>query len=336
MSSAKPLAVSMGDPAGIGPEVVLKAVAGGAADDAGPFLLVGSPAVFEGTARALGLDVELPAVASAAEFLERGLAAGVLAASDLGFSGEFGRLTPESAGAAAGSAERAARLAIEGECAAVVTAPLTKEGLALAGRDFPGHTEMLADLCGCPGDELMMLVGGGLRVALVTTHLAIADVPGAIGAELIAARLGKLESGLRADFGVDEPRIAVLALNPHAGEGGRFGDEEAAKIVPALESCRAGGVRAEGPLPADTAFHRALAGEFDAVLAMYHDQGLAVLKALAFDSGVNVTLGLPVVRTSPDHGTAYDIAGSGRASERSTVEALKLARAIANRRGPSL
>jgi 4-hydroxythreonine-4-phosphate dehydrogenase len=332
MSSIKPLAVSMGDPAGIGPEVALKAVAGGAAVASGPFLLVGSGEVLAGTARALGLEAKLTAVASASEMSELGLSLALLDVSTLPFTGEFGRLTPETAEAAAVSAESAARLVLEGDCAALVTAPLTKEGLALAGRDFPGHTEMLARICGRTGSELMLLVGGGLRVALVTTHLAIADVPGTLSAELIFARLRTLFSGLRTDLGVDEPRVAVLALNPHAGEGGRFGGEETAVIAPAISRARAQGMRAEGPLPADTAFHRALSGEFDAVLAMYHDQGLAVLKTLAFDSGVNVTLGLPLVRTSPDHGTAYDIAGTGRASERSTVEAVNLARAIANRR----
>jgi 4-hydroxythreonine-4-phosphate dehydrogenase len=178
----------------------------------------------------------------------------------------------------------------------------------------------------------MLLAGGGLRVALATTHLALAEVPAAITAERIGRRLEALAAGLARDFGIAAPRIAVLALNPHAGEGGRFGSEELTHIAPAVEAARARGLRAEGPLPADSAFHRALRGEYDAVLAMYHDQGLAVLKALAFDTGVNLTLGLPIVRTSPDHGTAYDIAGKGAASPNSMIAALKLAREVADRR----
>jgi 4-hydroxythreonine-4-phosphate dehydrogenase len=332
MKNRLPLAVTMGDPAGIGPEVTLKAAAAGAAEEAGPLLLVGAREVFEGTARHLELDPELPPVASAEELVERNLSLGLLDAAPLSFSESWGRLQERGAAAAAESVEAAARLALEGRVAGVVTAPLTKEGLALAGRDYPGHTEMLAAICEESGKELMMLVGAGLRVALVTTHLALADVPGAIDAELIGSRLWALDAGLKRDLGVAKPRIAVLALNPHAGEGGRFGDEEARTIAPAVAAARSRRLRAEGPLPADTAFHKALAGEYDAVLAMYHDQGLAVLKALAFDSGVNVTLGLRIVRTSPDHGTAYDIAGRGQASERSMLEALKLAREIAERR----
>ena len=172
----------------------------------------------------------------------------------------------------------------------------------------------------------------GLRVALVTTHMAIGQVPAAITSERVLEKISALAAGLREDLGVIEPRIAVLALNPHAGESGRFGSEEALEIAPAIEAAASRGIRACGPLPADTAFVKALRGDFDAVLAAYHDQGLAVLKTLAFDSGVNVTMGLPIVRTSPDHGTAYDIAGRGIASERSTVEAIRLARRIADNR----
>ncbi len=332
MQNKLPLAVTMGDPAGIGPEVVLKALASGAAEGSGPLLLVGCREVFAETAGRLGLDLELAQVASPRELVETGMAAGFFEVTDVKFDGEFGRLDPRLAEAAAVCVEQAALFALGGEVAGTVTAPLTKEGLSLAGRDYPGHTEMLAALAGCPGRELMLLVGAGLRVALVTTHLAIATVAASVTVRVVCERLATLDAGLRRDFGLSEPRIAVLALNPHGGEGGLFGGEESAEIFPAVERMVASGVKAIGPLPADTAFHKALAGEYDAVLAMYHDQGLAVLKALAFDSGVNVTLGLPIVRTSPDHGTAYDIAGQGVASERSTLEAIKLAREIAERR----
>jgi len=313
-----PIAVTMGDPAGIGPEVALKALLRPQARAAGPFLLVGSRRVFGETARRLSLPSEPPAE--------------VLDCTPVDFAGRFGALHPDLAEAAARAAEEAARLALAGKVAGMVTAPLTKEGLHLAGRPYPGHTEMLAVLCNSLGQELMLLVGGGLRVALVTTHLAIAEVPAAITAERIGRRLEALAAGLARDFGLAAPRIGVLALNPHAGEGGRFGNEELTQIAPALEAARAHGIAATGPLPADSAFHRALQGEYDAILAMYHDQGLAVLKALAFDTGVNATLGLPIVRTSPDHGTAYDIAGKGTASPNSMIAAIKLAREISDRR----
>ncbi len=332
MNTRLPLAVTMGDPAGIGPEVMLKALAHPEVREAGPLLLVGCRGAFDETAQRLGLDFRSSQVASPQEVIEAALDVGVYEITDVEFDGGFGGLDPRLAGAAAACVEQAALFALGGEVAGIVTAPLTKEGLALAGRDYPGHTEMLAALAGAEGRELMLLVGGGLRVALVTTHLAIARLPQVIGSALVESRLAALDAGLRGDLGLAEPRIAVLALNPHGGEGGRFGDEESLHIAPAVEAMRARGTKAVGPIPADTAFHKALAGEFDAVLAMYHDQGLAVLKALAFDSGVNVTLGLPFVRTSPDHGTAYDIAGQGKASERSAVEAIKLAREIANRR----
>ncbi len=332
MSAKLPLAVTMGDAAGIGPEVILKAARHREAAAAGPLLLVGSREVFAVTARLLEIDIQLPSVESPKDLAAKGLRLGVLDAAPLPFAGSFGSLSAEFAENAALAVETAARLALRGQVAGLVTAPLTKEGLGLAGREFPGHTELLAALAGASGKELMLLVGGGLRVAVVTTHLALSDVPAAITAEVVALRLKALERGLRKDFGIAAPRIAVLALNPHAGEAGRFGTEEAEKITPAVEAAREKGIRASGPLPADTAFHKALAGEFDAVLAMYHDQGLVALKTLAFDSGVNITLGLPLVRTSPDHGTAYDIAGRGSASERSMLEALKLAREIAGRR----
>jgi 4-hydroxythreonine-4-phosphate dehydrogenase len=313
-----PLAVTMGDPAGIGPEVALKALVSPEARAAGPFLLVGSRRVFEEIARRLGLAPELPAE--------------VLDCTPAELAGRCGALYSDLAEASARSVEEAARAALAGQAAGVVTAPLTKEGLALARRPYPGHTEMLAALCGTPGRELMLLAGGGLRVALVTTHLALADVPVLVTRERIGRRLDALAAGLERDFGIAKPRIGVLALNPHAGEGGRFGSEELTVIAPAIEAARARGIAAAGPLAADTAFRKQLAGEFDALLAIYHDQGLPVLKTLAFETGVNVTLGLPIVRTSPDHGTAYDIAGKGKASERSMIEALKLAREIANRR----
>jgi len=325
----------MGDPAGIGPEVTLKAISNSAAKKAGPYLLVGSSQVFERTARQLGLNFSAKVISKPDEI--SGTESDTLLLQTSLDSPEIpdlnGKLTPQGALASALAVEEATQLCLSGTVEAMVTAPLTKQGLALAGRDFPGHTEMLAALAGTPGEELMLLVGGGLRVALVTTHVAIADLPQLITTPKVLQRLRTLDAGLRKDFGLNSPRIAVLALNPHAGEGGRFGNEEQQQISPAIEQARNSGIDASGPHPADTAFFKAINGEYDAVLATYHDQGLAVLKTLAFDTGVNVTMGLPLVRTSPDHGTAYDIAGSGKASERSMLEAILLARLIASRRG---
>ena len=239
---ALPLALTMGDPAGIGPEVALKALASPEARGAGPFLLVGSRRVFEETAWRLGL---------AEDTLDE-----VLECSDAELGGRFGALHADLAEAAARSVEEAARAALAGKAAAVVTAPLTKEGLQLAGRPYPGHTEMLAALCGAPGAELMLLAGGGLRVALVTTHLALSEVPAAVTPERIGRRLDVLAAALRSDFGFLAPRIGVLALNPHAGEGGRFGGEELSAIAPAIAAARARGIDATGPLPADSAFRK--------------------------------------------------------------------------------
>ncbi len=325
----------MGDPAGIGPEVTLKALLDPAAEKAGPFLLVGSEQVFERTASQLGLKFSAEVISKPSEISDAESPRLLLQTSSDPSKSPYlsGQLTPQGAQASALAVETATRLCLSGAVDAMVTAPLTKQGLAMAGRDFPGHTEMLAALAGTPGEELMLLVGGGLRVALVTTHVAIADLPKLITTETVLRRLRTLDAGLRNDFGLDSPRIAVLALNPHAGEGGRFGNEEQQQISPAIEQARNLSINASGPHPADTAFLKAISGSFDAILATYHDQGLAVLKTLAFDSGVNVTMGLPLVRTSPDHGTAYDIAGTGKASERSMLEAILLARDIARRRG---
>jgi len=215
---------------------------------------------------------------------------------------------------------------------ALVTGPICKAAWEAAGVGFPGHTEYLARLAEADGEELMLLAGGGLRVALATTHLPLARVPEAINASAIVRAGHALARGLRDDLGCRGARLGILGLNPHAGEEGRLGREEAEIIAPAVAALRAGGVDASGPLPADSAFARARRGEFDALLAMYHDQGLGPLKTAAAGRGVNVTLGLPLVRTSPDHGAAFDRAGRRPASPASALEALRLAVRVARRR----
>ena len=229
------------------------------------------------------------------------------------------------AGQLAGRAiERAVELALHGRVQGMVTAPIHKRALADAGYDWPGHTEMLGALAGC--DTTMMLASDRLRVVLVTTHLALRGVPDAVTVDGIVATAQRTRDGLRALFGLQEPRLALCALNPHAGDGGRFGDEDDRVLAPAAR--RAG---LHGPFPADTVFVRAMRGEFDAVLTPVHDVGMTAIKVASFGAGVNITLGLPFVRTSPDHGTAFDIAGRGLADPSSFFEAVRLAARLVSR-----
>lgn len=235
-----------------------------------------------------------------------------------------GRLDVRNARYVLATLDRALAGALRGEYAAIVTAPVQKSVMNEAGVPFTGHTEYLQQRSGAR-QVVMMLVGGGLRVALATTHLPLSAVPAALSIDGLIAVLEVLHADLRAKFGIDAPRIGVCGLNPHAGEGGYLGREEIEVIAPALERLRARGLRLEGPLAADTAFVPANARRFDAILAMYHDQGLAPLKYASFGQGVNVTLGLPFIRTSVDHGTALDLAGSGRADAGSMRAAIALA-----------
>lgn len=235
-----------------------------------------------------------------------------------------GKLDPRNAAYVLATLERATEGALRGEYAAIVTAPVQKSVLNDAGVPFTGHTEYLAEKSGAK-QVVMMLVGGGLRVALATTHLPLAAVPRALSIDGLTAVIEVLHADLRSKFGIAAPRIGVCGLNPHAGEGGYLGREEIDIIAPALDRLRARGMQLEGPLPADTVFVPAYARRFDAILAMYHDQGLAPLKYASFGRGVNVTLGLPFIRTSVDHGTALDLAGSGRADAGSMRAAIALA-----------
>jgi 4-hydroxythreonine-4-phosphate dehydrogenase len=313
------LAVTMGDPAGIGPEV-----AAGALRELPP-------------AERAALEVHL--VGDPEAFARAGLdpAAFPTHATSRYDAARHGVGRPSAAsGEAAGAALLAAiDLAMRGTVDGVVTAPLSKQALQLAGHGWPGQTEALIERSGARRG-VMLFVGGGLKVAIATRHVALRDVPALLDPVSVRDDLLQMHEGLERDFGVARPRIGVCGLNPHAGEAGRFGDEEARVLAPALAAARAAGAAPSEPLPADTVFVRHRKGEFDAVLALYHDQGLIPVKLLSFGGGVNVTLGLPFVRTSPDHGTAYDIAGQGRADPSSMIEAVRWAAVlIRNRRGAS-
>lgn len=222
----------------------------------------------------------------------------------------------------------AAGLCLDGLASAMVTAPISKEAMHQAGHDYPGHTELLAELCGTD-NFVMMLAGDLLRVSLVTIHEALADVPRLITFEKVLKTIRITAEGIARLTGKESPKLAVLALNPHCGEAGKFGTQEAEIIEPAIQAARQKGIDVEGPLSADTLFHFARQGGYDGVVAMYHDQGLIPLKMLHFDDGVNITLGLPIVRTSVDHGTAYNLAGTGKASEKSLLAAIRMAAEMA-------
>ena len=324
-----PMGITMGCPVGIGPEIVLRLLSRpGPHHDLQP-LVIGDAGVLRRCADSLGLPVRI------AEWEEH-VSAGpgivrVLSLSDLGGNLRWGRPDGETGRAMGRYVEEATRLALQGRLAGVVTCPISKKALQAGGYPFPGHTEMLAQLCGTE-DLAMMRAGRQLRVTLVTIHRALARVPAAISKEAVFRMIAMTGRSLRCDFGLPEPRLAVAGLNPHAGEEGMFGDEEKEAIAPAVAAARAQGWLVTGPLPPDTVFHRAAAGHFDAVVCMYHDQGLIPFKLLHFSDGVNVTLGLPIVRTSVDHGTAYDIAGKGLADPASLTAAFFLAAEIAGNR----
>jgi 4-hydroxythreonine-4-phosphate dehydrogenase len=332
----RPLALTLGDPAGIGPDITLLAYAARLMEAIPPFLWIGDPDILAARAEALGLAVPIARVDDPVIAVER--FAEELPVLPIPVPGPVvaGRPDPAASAAIQASIERAVALVRAGEASAVVTNPISKAGLTRTGFAFPGHTEFLAHLAGAPASAVMMLAGGGLRVVPVTIHLALKDVPGALSQALILDTLMTTARGLARHFGLAKPRIAVTGLNPHAGEDGTMGSEETDIIIPAIAAARAKGLDVTGPYPADTLFHQGARKGYDVAVAMYHDQALIPLKTLAFDEGVNVTLGLPFVRTSPDHGTAFDLAGTGDSSPRSLIEALRLAEAMqARARGAS-
>jgi len=323
------IGITMGDPAGVGPEVVMKALAHQAPYENARPLVIGDAKRLERAATIAGLNL---AVRALREPEDARFARGTVDCIDLALVPAelpFGELSPLAGEAAYRYIERAVKLAQERRIDAICTAPLNKEALNAAGHRYPGHTELLAELTGTR-EVSLMLMAPKLRVIHVTTHIGLLDAVEKIDSGLVERTIQRGRDLLvRAGFA--DPRIAVCGINPHAGEGGLFGrGEEESKIVPAIAACRARGWRVEGPLPADTLFFRAMRDDFDLIVAMYHDQGHGPVKAVAFDLGVNVTAGLPVVRTSVDHGTAFDIAGTGKADERSMLEALRQAALLAS------
>jgi 4-hydroxythreonine-4-phosphate dehydrogenase len=306
----------MGDPSGIGPEIVVKMHL--RRPEQRHWIIVGDRLVIEHTIRALGANIPVRALSSISEAVFGDGALNVLCSSRLSAPPPVGQVSAISGRAAFDAIVAAIRLAREGCVAGIVTAPIHKEALSAAGLRYPGHTEILADHGGAQ-KVAMMLANEDIRTVLVTIHCSLAEAirRGDFAAQMDAIRLA--HAGAQA-LGVASPRVAVAGLNPHAGEGGLFGDEEIRIIRPAIEAARAEGIDASGPWPGDTVFMQARQGRFDIVVAQYHDQGLIPVKYMGLDRGVNVTLGLPFVRTSPDHGTAFDIAGRGVADP-SSLEA---------------
>jgi len=320
----------MGDPCGVGPEIIVSSLAAPRVRESCVPVVIGDAAAMERAIAVCGSSLKLRTVESP----EDAFAAGdgvipLLVRSSLGGDDlRYGQPTVAAGGAVYDYIRTATRFCLDGRLAAMVTAPISKEAMNRAGHHYPGHTELLAELCGTDR-YVMMLAGDRLRVSLVTIHEALRDVPGLIGVERVLETIRVTEVGVRRLTGVKRPHLAVLGLNPHCGEGGMFGDEERNFILPAVEAARGEGIDARGPLSADTLFHFAGQGEYDGVVAMYHDQGLIPIKLLHFDDGVNITLGLPIIRTSVDHGTAYDLAGTGRASAGSMLAAVGMAMRMA-------
>ncbi|MEW6594844.1 MAG: 4-hydroxythreonine-4-phosphate dehydrogenase PdxA [Thermodesulfobacteriota bacterium] len=322
------IGITMGCPVGVGPEILLRFLAGDSTHAFTPVVL-GDLGVLHRTAQLLGM--ETPVVAWQPGTPVQPGAVNVHSLSDLGSGLRWGQPDAGTGRAMARYIEEAVRLIAAGELAAMVTCPIAKSALKMAGYSYPGHTEMLAAFCGA-SDYAMMMAGGSLRVTLVTIHQALVQAAAALSQAAVEQLIAITHSSLMRDFALAEPRIAVAGLNPHAGEGGLFGREEEEVIAPAVRTAAARGWQVSGPLPPDTVFYRASQGQFDAVVAMYHDQGLIPFKLLHFRDGVNVTLGLPIVRTSVDHGTAYDIAGKGIADAASLAAAFALAGVIVENR----
>lgn len=321
------LAVTMGEPAGIGPDLLLALYAQRQARSLPAFAVFGHAEFLAARAQRLGLDITIAEtdIAGAANLFDSRLPVVPVAGKVLDRPGE-----PDEAAAPVviEAIASAVRETMAGACRAVVTAPIHKGALYEAGFSHPGHTEFLAELCamgGAPKLPVMMLAHDELRTVPLTIHVPISQVPGLIHHDLIVETLRIMDHDLRKRFGIAAPRIAVAGLNPHAGEGGSIGREDVDIIAPAIAAARAAGIEAIGPLPGDTLFYPPHWRQYDAVLAMYHDQALIPIKTVAFDAGVNVTLGLPIVRTSPDHGTAFGLAGTGKGSASSFAAAIAMA-----------
>ncbi|NTV49311.1 MAG: 4-hydroxythreonine-4-phosphate dehydrogenase PdxA [Geobacteraceae bacterium] len=320
------IAITMGDPCGIGPEIIIKALQSPEVSQLCVPFVIGDRAVLERALALCGSSLKISEVAASED--ARTVLNGnipLLSLSKLGAADIIYGAPSEAAGDAVYRYIcHAAHLCLDGQVAAMATAPINKEAMHRAGHDYPGHTELLAELCGTD-NFVMMLAGEVLRVSLVTIHESLIDVPHLITIDKVLKTIRITAEGIARLTGKSSPKLAVLALNPHCGEGGKFGAEETEIIAPAVNAARQEGIDAIGPLSADTLFHFAQQGCYDGVVAMYHDQGLIPLKMLHFDDAVNITLGLPITRTSVDHGTAYNLAGSGKASEKSLLAAIRMA-----------
>jgi len=324
------IALTLGDPAGIGPEIIMKALASPEVRAICRPLVVGDAERLRAAGQIVGSRLHVESLDDASE---ASYGHGNVECIDLNLVPTdlpFGKVSPVAGEAAFRFIERAVRIVESGAARAICTAPLSKEALHAAGHKYPGHTELLAALTGTP-EVSMMLVAPKLRVIHVTTHIGLLDAIERIDAALVERVIGRAHATLTR-AGIERPRIGVCGINPHAGENGLFGrGEEASKIEPAVRSACARGWDVRGPLPADTLFFLAARGDYDIVVAMYHDQGHGPIKVLGLEAGVNITVGLPMVRTSVDHGTAFDIAGTGVADERSLIEALRQAADLAPR-----
>lgn len=324
-----PIAVTIGEPSGISAEVILKAWFKREEFSLKPFFVIGSPGILQKQAAHFGLHVPVSVITKPRQAVH--VFENTLPVIDLnqGNTYSFGAPIPETAQMVIRSIDKAVEYILAGEARAMATAPIHKAALYDAGFTSPGHTEHLGLLCeqhlGEKCHPVMMLASQELCVVPLTIHVALKDVPGLVTHKLLIKTIGTIHEGMNKYFGLHAPKIAVSGLNPHAGENNSMGTEDSEIITPAIEALKKQGIRVTGPMPADTMFHRAARAKYDVALCMYHDQALIPIKTIDFDAGVNVTLGLPIVRTSPDHGTALDIAGKGLANPTSMINSLKLA-----------
>jgi 4-hydroxythreonine-4-phosphate dehydrogenase len=331
---SRPIAVTIGEPGGVGPEITQLAWEALRSDKKLAFLVIGDSAFLSARLSGLGKSMPIRRIADPAE--APAVFAGALPVIDLPFRvpPQTGQFSSATAATVIQSIDKAVELALAGVIAAIVTNPIQKEALYAAGFTHQGHTDYLAHLAqrqGHAAEPVMMLCAGDLRAIPVTVHIALAEVPRQLTSDLIVRQARVVARDLRRCFGIAEPRIAMTGLNPHAGENGAMGREEQTILAPALAELRAEGLVVQGPLSADTAFHPEARALYDAILCMYHDQALIPVKTLDFHGGVNCTLGLPFVRTSPDHGTALSLAGTGKANPKSLIAAIRLAGEIARR-----
>jgi 4-hydroxythreonine-4-phosphate dehydrogenase len=326
------LGITMGDPAGIGPEVIAKALAAPKLRRICFPLVIGSRTVMQQTVKKLKLKLEVRSVEGHETPVPRATQIALLDPLEKPLGPyRLGVAAPETGAASVAFIQKAVHLAQIGCIDGMVTAPINKEAINMAGCHFPGHTELLADLTQTQ-ESGMMIIGGVLKIMFVTTHVAIKDLPSLLTRHKIEKAIRLAQLALTTLFGIKKPKIGVAALNPHAGEHGLFGDEEARVILPAARAAQEKGILASDPMPADTLFGKAARGDYDGVVALYHDQGLIPLKLVAFGTCVNLTVGLPIIRTSVDHGTAFDIVGKGVADPGSLIEAVTLAATLAQRR----